>query len=67
MSTVSSNEVEERVVHVGGPRPTPGQLVRQVRDVAVAVPLFATAPLLRHWHRRWGATRRGGRGDDAGR
>jgi hypothetical protein len=55
MSTVSSNQAEERVVHVGGPRPTPRQLAQEVRDVAVALPLFATAPLLRHWHRRWGA------------
>ena len=55
MSTVSTNQTEE-VVHVGGPRPTPRQLAREVRDVALALPLFATAPLLRHWHRRWGAT-----------
>ena len=43
-------------MRVGGPRPTPRQLAREVRDLAVALPLFATAPLLRHWHRRWGAT-----------
>jgi hypothetical protein len=55
MSTVSSHESEPRVVHVGGPRPTLGQLAREVHDVAAALPLFATAPLLRHWHRRWGA------------
>ena len=30
--------------------------MREVRDVAVAVPLFAIAPLVRHWHRRCGAT-----------
>ena len=51
MSTVSSGQPEERVVHVNGPRPTPSQLVREIADVAVAVPLFATAPLARHWHR----------------
>lgn len=56
MSTVSTNQPEERVVHVSGPRPTAGKLAREVRDVALALPLFATAPLLRHWHRRWGAT-----------
>jgi hypothetical protein len=56
MSTVSSSQTEERVVHVGGPRPTFTQLVREFRDVAIAVPLFATAPVTRHWHRRWGAT-----------
>jgi hypothetical protein len=30
--------------------------VREISDVALAVPLLVTAPLLRHWHRRWGAT-----------
>ena len=56
MSTVSSNQTETWVVHVAGPRPTPNQLAREIRDVAAAVPLFVTAPLLRHWYRRWGAT-----------
>lgn len=56
MSTASSNPTDDVVVHVSGPRPSPSQLAREFRDVAVAVPLFATAPLLRHWHRRWGAT-----------
>jgi hypothetical protein len=56
MSTVSSNRQAERVVHVAGPRPTPNQLAHEIRDVAVSIPLFATAPLLRRWHRRWGAT-----------
>lgn len=56
MLTDSSSQTDGRVVHVAGPRPTPSQLMREVRDVAVVVPLFATAPLLRHWHRRWGAT-----------
>jgi PPOX class probable F420-dependent enzyme len=56
MSTVSSSPTEKQVVHVSGPRPTPRQLAHELRDVAVAVPLFSTAPLLRHWHRRWGAT-----------
>ncbi len=56
VSTVSSSQTEEPVVHVNGPRPTLRQLAQEVRDVAAAVPLFATAPLLRHWHRRWGAT-----------
>lgn len=56
MSAISTSQGEERVVPVSGPGPTPYQFVREVRDVAVAVPLFATAPLVRHWHRRWGAT-----------
>ena len=30
--------------------------VRAVAEVLAAVPLFAAAPLLRHWHVRWGAT-----------
>jgi hypothetical protein len=47
---------DTQVVHVGGPRPNPGQIGRELVDVAVAVPLFLVAPLLRHWHRRWGAT-----------
>jgi hypothetical protein len=56
MSPAAGNQTDQRIVHVAGPRPTPGQLLREIRDVAVAVPLFATSPLLRHWHRRWGAT-----------
>ena len=31
-------------------------IVRQVADVVVALPLFVTAPLWRHWHLHWGAT-----------
>lgn len=31
-------------------------LLGQVRDVVADVPLFATAPLFRRWHQRWGAT-----------
>lgn len=56
MSTVSSDQTEEQIVEVSGPRPTFTQLVRELRDVVVAVPLFATAPIMRTWHRRWGAT-----------
>jgi hypothetical protein len=37
-------------------RPTAADLARQLRDVIVDVPRFAAAPLLRPWHRRWGAT-----------
>jgi hypothetical protein len=47
---------DTQVVHVGGPRPRPGQIGRELADVAVAIPLFLVAPLLRRWHRRWGAT-----------
>jgi hypothetical protein len=56
MPSASPASGSEHVVHVGGPRPTPRQLVGEIGDVALAVPLFATAPLLRRWHRRWGAT-----------
>src|SRR5512133_2736335 len=45
-----------QTVHVSGQRPTPSQLVRELRDVAVAAPLALTAPLVRRWHGRWGAT-----------
>jgi hypothetical protein len=47
---------DTQVVHVGGPRPKPGQIGRELADVAAAIPLFLVAPLLRQWHRRWGAT-----------
>jgi hypothetical protein len=43
-------------VDVRGPRPSPRELAREIADVALSLPLFATAPLLRRWHRRWGAT-----------
>lgn len=55
MSTVPRS-ADEVVVHAGGPRPTFRQLARELRDVAVAVPLFVSAPLVRRWHRRWGAS-----------
>ena len=32
------------------------RILRQVGEVALAVPLFVTAPLYRRWHERWGAT-----------
>jgi hypothetical protein len=38
------------------PRPTPAELVREVGTVVADLPRFATAPLVRSWHRRWGAT-----------
>jgi hypothetical protein len=43
-------------VHAAGSRPTAAQLMRELADVAVALPLFVAAPFMRHWHRRWGAT-----------
>jgi uncharacterized protein YciI len=43
-------------VHVRGPRPTSKQLLHELRDVAVAVPLALAAPLIRPWHARWGAS-----------
>jgi len=45
-----------RTTHVGGPRPSPRQLVHELLDVAAVVPLFVTMPLWRRWHQRWGAT-----------
>jgi hypothetical protein len=36
--------------------------VEQVGEVVGALPLFVAAPLLRHWHLRWGATREEVRG-----
>jgi hypothetical protein len=35
---------------------TQRQIRRGLRDVVVAAPRFATAPLVRSWHLRWGAT-----------
>lgn len=46
------------IVHARGERPSPRQLARQAADVALTLPLFLTAPLVRRWHRRWGATAR---------
>lgn len=37
-------------------RPAVVRLALQLRDVAADLPWFAVAPLLRHWHRTWGAT-----------
>jgi hypothetical protein len=47
---------EELVVHVSGSRPTLRQLMHELADVAVALPLFPITPLLRPWHSRWGAS-----------
>ncbi len=41
---------------VGATRPTPRQLLVEVRDVAHDLPVFLTAPLYRRWHLRWGAS-----------
>ena len=38
------------------PRPTAAELAREVGTVVADLPRFATAPLVRCWHRRWGAT-----------
>lgn len=38
------------------PRPSRRQLLHELADVAVDLPRFATAPLRRRWHQRWGAT-----------
>ena len=37
-------------------RATKRELAREVAHVVEDLPRFATAPLYRHWHRRWGAT-----------
>jgi hypothetical protein len=38
------------------PRPSVAELATEIRAVAADLPRFATAPLFRRWHRRWGAT-----------
>jgi hypothetical protein len=43
-------------VHASGARPTPRELLGELCDVAVAIPLALVAPALRPWHARWGAT-----------
>jgi hypothetical protein len=52
----SRTERNSETIEVAGERPTPVELAREVGDLLVALPWFATAPLLRRWHRRWGAT-----------
>ena len=37
-------------------KPTRADLVRELRSVAADLPRFASAPLVRRWHQRWGAT-----------
>ena len=36
--------------------PRKRQIARGALDLLTGLPLFATAPLYRHWHMRWGAT-----------
>lgn len=43
-------------VHAWGPGPTVRQLAHETADAVLALPLFLVTPLLRPWHRRWGAT-----------
>src|SRR4051812_48031063 len=38
------------------PQPTAADLARQGHDAIADLPRFLAAPLLRPWHRRWGAT-----------
>jgi hypothetical protein len=47
---------QAQTVHASAHRPTRPQLVNELRDVAIAAALAATAPLLRRWHSHWGAT-----------
>jgi hypothetical protein len=35
---------------------TKRRIGHSILDALLALPLFATAPLYRHWHLRWGAT-----------
>jgi hypothetical protein len=42
--------------HQRRPKPTRGELLHEIAAVAADVPRFATAPLHRGRHRRWGAT-----------
>jgi hypothetical protein len=51
-----TNSTPAQTVRVSGRRPTRPEFVRELRDVALAIPLAVTAPLLRPWHSRWGAT-----------
>jgi hypothetical protein len=39
-----------------GTRPTPAEFATEVAAVVADLPRFATAPLYRRWHQRWGAT-----------
>ena len=43
-------------MHPRAPATTAAALGRQVVDVIGDLPRFLAAPLLRHWHRTWGAT-----------
>jgi hypothetical protein len=47
---------ENIVVHAWGQGPTFAQLMREIFDVILVLPLFVVTPLLRPWHRRWGTT-----------
>jgi hypothetical protein len=38
------------------PTPTPRELLHEVGSLLADLPRFATAPLYRSWHQRWGAT-----------
>src|SRR4051794_19503121 len=38
-------------------RPSTADLAREARDVVADLPRFLTAPLLRPWHRSWGASK----------
>lgn len=49
--------VHQQVRPWTSPPPTPADVAREVRDVVADLPRFLTAPLLRPWHRHWGATR----------
>jgi hypothetical protein len=44
------------MTHAVATRPTTGHTIDGIRDLLTGLPLFATAPLYRRWHLRWGAT-----------
>ena len=39
----------------GATKPTGSELVAEIGDVVHDLPAFLAAPMLRHWHLRWGA------------
>jgi hypothetical protein len=60
-TTTSRSEPVERIEPTAAaehraPPITAADLLREVRDVVVDAPLLLVTPLLRRWHRTWGAT-----------
>src|SRR5689334_8739871 len=56
-ATMRSDEIEPPNVGTWQTPPRIGSdLRRQIRDCLADLPWYPVTPLLRHWHRRWGAT-----------